>query len=485
MTVAKPSRLAFAILLLAGTAMPATAETLQEALAAAYRDNPTLTGARAGLKATDETVNIQKASGRPAVTLTSQYSQNAYMNVPSPFTADRSLTTSVRVSVPIYQGGTVAANIKGAETRVKGGEFDLKSTELSVFSQVVAAYMDVIRTSAIVSLSTNNVQVLDVNLKATRDRFEVGDLTRTDVAQSEARLALARSDLKSAQAQLISARETYIQVVGHEPVDLQPPPQLPGLPENPDAAVDVALGSNPDLASARKSTEAAAYTVRAAQGQRLPVISAYTQGQHYTDLGSTQQVSLQADKQIVIGAQLTLPLYQGGAPGSRVRQSKNQEQQALERQTAVERNVVAQTRSLYSSWQASNEVIASTQVAVDANKLSLQGVRAENSVGTRTILDILNAEQEQFSSQVQLVTAQRNAYVAGFSLLAAMGKATAGDLNLDAGPLYDPTAYYKKVRNNLNDWSDGPDPKPVASSTVDSKAQNATVSTPADGAGTP
>lgn len=489
MTVARSSRSALAVLLLAGAAMPlsapASAETLQEALAAAYRDNPTLTGARAGLKSTDETVNIAKVPGRPTVSVNSQYSQNAYMNVPNPFSADRSLTTSLRASVPLYQGGTVAANIKGAKTRVQAGEFDLKSTELNVFSQVVAAYMDVIRTQAIVGLSQNNVQVLEVNLKATKDRFEVGDLTRTDVAQSEARLALARSDLKSAQAQLISARETYIQVVGHEPVDLQPPPALPGLPASGDDAVDVALANNPDLASARKTAEAAAFTVRAAQGARLPTISAYTQGQHYTDLGSAQQVTLQADKSVVVGAQLTLPLYQGGGPGSRVRQGQAQEQQAMERATAVERQVVAQARSYFSSWQASNEVIASTQVAVDANKLSLQGVRAENSVGTRTILDILNAEQEQFSSQVQLVTAQRNAYVAGFSLLATMGKASAADLNLDAGPLYDPSAYYKKVRNNWNDWSDGPNPKPVASRTVDTKAQTATVVAPAATAGTP
>ena len=488
MTAATLPRLALAALLLAGTAMPAAAETLQEALAAAYRDNPTLTAARAGLKATDENVDIAKSNGRPTANITSQYSQTAWQNVVSPFTADKSLTTTLRASVPIYQGGQALANIKGAEKRVEAGEFDLKSTELSVFSQVVAAYMDVIRTDAITGLSQKNVDVLEVNLKYTRDRFEVGDLTRTDVAQSEARLALARSDLKTAQSQLIAARETYIQVVGHAPVDLQPPPPLPGLPDTPDNAVDIALANNPDLASARKSKDASTYAVRAAQGQRLPTVSVFTQGQHLTYLGSAPDfpgLPTGDQESVAIGAQLTLPLYQGGAPGARVRQSKAQEEQAIEKVTSVERNVVAQTRSLYSSWQANNEVIASNKVAVDANSLSLQGVRAENTVGTRTILDILNAEQEEFSSQVQLVTAQRNAYVAGFSLLAAMGKASAADLNLDAGPLYDPSVYYKKVRNNWNDWSDGPNPKPISSSTVDSPVQNATVSGPIDSIGTP
>ena len=315
------SRSALVALLLTRSAVPLQAETLQDALAATYRDNPTLTAARAGQRATDETVNIQKASGRPTVSLNSQYSQNAYLNVPNPFSADRSLTTTLRASVPVYQGGQVRNNIKSAESRVEAGQFSLRSTELTVFSQAVAAYMDVLRTNAIVSLSQKNVAVLEVNLKATKDRFAVGDLTRTDVAQSEARLALARSDLKSAEAQLITARESYIQIIGHEPVDLQTPPDLPGLPADPDNAVEIALVSNPDLASAKKTQEAAKYSVRAAQGQRLPTVSAFTQGQHYTDLGSSQAVQLSADKQVVVGAQLTLPLYQGGAPGSRVRQN--------------------------------------------------------------------------------------------------------------------------------------------------------------------
>ena len=485
MTVVRFSRLALPALLLAGTAMPAGAETLQDALAAAYRDNPTLTAARAGLRATDENVNIAKASGRPTVSITSQYSQNAYQDGASAFTADRNLNSSLRASVPIYQGGQTRNNIEAAESRVEAGQFDLRATELTVFSQVVAAYMDVIRANAIVSLSTNNVQVLDVNLKATRDRFEVGDLTRTDVAQSEARLALARSDLRSAQAQLIAARETYIQVVGHEPGQLEAPPPLPGLPENVDQAVDVALTNNPDLASAQKQREAAHYAVRSAQGQRLPTLSAFTQGQHLTYLGSAPAQTVTSNKSVVVGAQLTLPLYQGGAPGSRVRQSRAQEQQAIERTTGVERNVIAQTRSLYSSWQASNQVIESTQVAVQANSLSLQGVRAENSVGTRTILDILNAEQEAFVSNVQLVTAQRNAYVAAFSLLAAMGQVTAVDLGLAASDVYDPNVNYRKVRNDWWDWNDGPTPAPEASRTVDSQAQNATVTIPANNAGTP
>lgn len=485
MTAPRLSCLTLAALLLAGSAMPASAETLAEALAAAYKDNPTLTAARAGLRATDETVNIQKSSERPTASLSGTYSETPLSRPVSPFSPERSISSSLTASVPIYQGGRVKNGIEGAKRRVEAGEFDLRGTELDVFAAVVAAYMDVIRTQSVVSLSHNNVGVLEVNLKATRDRFEVGDLTRTDVAQSEARLALARSDLQSAEAQLITARERYIELVGHAPVDLQPPPPLPGLPTTADDAVDIALANNPDLLAARKNREATKFDVNVAKGARLPTVSAFSTGSYNGDLGSTPAGNQADTKSVVVGARITVPLYQGGAPGSRVRQNKAYEQQAMERETAVERNIVSQARSLYSSWQASNQVIESTKIAVSSNALSLQGVRAENSVGTRTILEILNAEQESFSSQVQLVTAQRNAYVAGFSLLAVMGQVKATDLGLDGGSLYDPTVNYKKVRNDWSDWGDGADPRPQSSRTVDSPAQNATVNGPATTTGTP
>ena len=472
------SRFALSALLLAGCVFPAQAETLQEALAAAYRDNPTLTAARAGQRATDETVNIQLATGRPTAQIQSQYSELAFRDPPAAFIANRTLGITAQANAPIYSGGRVRNNIHAAKTRVESGQFSLRGTELTVFSQVVAAYMDVIRTSSVVQLSRNNVQVLDVNLRATRDRFQVGDLTRTDVAQSEARLAIAQGDLKTAEAQLIGARETYIQVVGHEPTDLQPPPILPGLPQDPEKAVEIALASNPDLAAARKVREAAHFDTRAAQAARLPTISTFATGSLQTDLNSTPgtvQAFQQYPKSVNVGASVTIPLYQGGGPSAQTRRARALEEQAMEQETSTERSIVAQARSLYSSWQASNQIISSTQVAVSSASLSLQGVRAENSVGTRTILDILNAEQERFNAQVQYVTAQRNAYVAAFSLLAAMGQVSAVELGIAPADVYDPKDHYEKVHGNLWDWNDGARPAPVASRTVDSPTQTATV----------
>ncbi|MBT2186018.1 TolC family outer membrane protein [Sphingobium nicotianae] len=468
-------RLVLLAALLGGATVPLHAETLQEALAAAYRDNPTLTATRAGQRATDESFNIQKAAGLPNASLTSTYSEFAFNRPLNPLAPGRDLSTALSLSVPIYSGGRVRNAMTGANRRIEAGQFDVRASELSIFSQVVAAYMDVIRGQSLVQLSQNNVQVLEVNLRATNNRFQVGDLTRTDVAQSDSRLALARGDLKTAEASLIEARERFINLVGHEPVDLETPPVLPGLPATADEAVDTSLANNPDLAAARKVREATVYDVRVARGARLPTISTFATGQHDTNLGSLPGASGYEPVSATVGARLSVPLYQGGGPGARVRQSQALEQQAMEQETAVERSIVAQARSLYSSWQSSNEVIAASRTAVDASALSLQGVRAENSVGTRTILDILNAEQESFIARVQLVTAQRNAYVAAFSLLAVMGKLDVTEFGVPANAVYDPRANYQRVKGKWNDWDDDGTPKPISSRTVDSTAQTATV----------
>ena len=181
-----------------------------------------------------------------------------------------------------------------------------------------------------------------------------------------------------------------------------------------------------------------------------------------------------------VGVQMSMPLFQGGRPAAQVRQAEALRGQALENATGTERQVVAQVRSAYAVWQSSQEVIASAESAVRANSLSLEGVRAENSVGTRTVLDILNAEQELLNSQVTLVTARRDAYVAGFALIAAMGNAEARDLGLDGGSLYDPVANYKRVRNKISDWGGDGEPAPVASTTAGTPAQTAAITRPLD-----
>ncbi len=467
--------------LLAGAALlavpaPVLADTLKEALVNAYETNPTLMAARANQRATDENVPINRASGLPSASGTVTYTEQIKETTPDPgnLFADRSLGAGLTLSVPIYSGGAVKNSVRAADTRVEAGQADLRATESSVFSQVVAAYMDVILNEALVGLATNNVNVLSVNLQATSDRFEIGDLTRTDVAQSESRLALAQSDLRTAQANLASARERYIQQVGQAPDDLQPPPPLPGLPASPEDAVNVALEDNPDLIGARERTKAAAYDINVAGAGRLPKVEVFTSGSYSDPLGSAVGASLSTG--LNAGVRATIPLFQGGRPAAQERQAQARSAAAQEQEIGTERDVIAQVRASYSSLSAATAVIESNQKAVSAAELSLEGVRAENTVGNRTILNILDAQQELLRAQVQLVTARRNAYVAGFSLLAAMGHAEARDLGLgDETMLYDPDVNYKRVRNKIWDWAMDPDPTAQSTRTVDTPTQGSEI----------
>lgn len=455
---------------------PAAAETLQGALAKAYNYNPTITGARAQQRANDENVPIQRAAGLPSVNATSRFTENVVTPSGQTVTVGRQLDNQLQLNVPIYQGGAVINSVRAADQRVKAGEEQLRGTESSIFSQVVAAYNDVIRDQAIVELNRANVRQLEVNLQATRDRFEVGDLTRTDVAQSEARRSLAIGDFETAQSNLISSRERYIALVGDVPTDLQPPPPLPNLPATPEEAIQVAIRENPDLLAAERNREAARYDVRVAEAGMLPKLSAFVSG-GYTNLlnsisSSIPQLDVQnASKQVSAGLQATIPVFQGGRPGAQTRQAQARQAQSLEQVIGAERSVIQQVRAAYAAWKSSQEVIRSTEASVSANTLSLEGVRAENSVGNRTIIEILNAEQELLNAQVQLVTARRNAYVAAFTLLAAMGRAEARDLNLEGVTLYDPVANYRRVRHKIWDYDSDPTPKTIATRTVDTPSQ--------------
>ena len=469
-----------ALLAMAAATAPANADDLQGALAAAYATNPDLAAARASQRATDESVPIARAAGLPSLSGVATYTEYVKKSANSFIAPDRGLDANATLSVPIYAGGAVKNSVLAAKTRVEAGQAGLRGTEAGVFSQVVAAYMDVIRDAATVGLNQNNVQVLEVNLKATSDRFEIGDVTRTDVAQSNSRLALARADLRSAEAALVASRERYVQVVGKVPADLQPPPPLAGLPASPEEAVQAALDSNPDLLAARQRSKAAGFDVKVAGAGRLPKLSLFTTGDYSNYLGSlgggaggTGFTQMQTTAQA--GVRATIPLFQGGLPAAQQRQAQATASAALEQEISAERQVIASVRSAYTSWRAANDVITLNQTAVDAAALSLEGVRAENTVGNRTILNILDAEQELLRAQVGLVAARRNAYVAAFNLIAAMGKAQAADLGFDSATLYDPDANYQRVRSRMWDWSFDPAPSAKSTRTVDSPAQNSSI----------
>ena len=468
---------------LAAVATPAAADTLREALLAAYRNNPDLNAARADLRVTDEGVEIARANQLPIADLTSAYNENIVQVANGFGQPDRQLSVGPTFSVPIYSGGRLTAARRAARARVTAGRADLRGTESALFSRAVAAYLDVQRDEAIVGLNAANVRVLGVAVQATSDRFEIGDLTRTDVAQSRSRLALAQAQLELAQARLIASREGYLQIVGEAPVALAPPPPLPQLPTSVDTATEIALAQNPDLIAARLATEAGRADARVARAARLPQVSANVAAGYVNFLGSIAAPSInvpinQSTFTVQGGLSLNLPLFTGGLNNARIRQAEARTTATAERQIAVERSVIAQTRSAYASWRASLAAIQSNDTAVSAATLSLEGVRAENTVGNRTVLDILNAEQELLNAQVNLVTARRDAYVAGFTLLAAMGMAEAADLGLEVaaqpnGGLYDPVPLPLSRSERLFDFARIGTVEPVSTRTVDSAPQSA------------
>ena len=455
--------------LLAGSA---SADTLREGLNEAYRTNPTLTGQREALKVNDASVAIARAAGRPQISATVSLNRDITQAGSlrrlgkGPY-----LSGGLDVSYPLFNGGSVRNSIIAAKTRVEAGRATLRAVEGDIFTEAVAAYMDVIRDRAIVELNQNQVKVLGTNLEASRDRFQIGDVTRTDVAQSEARQALARSALETARGRLASSEENYRRVIGHRPGVLTPPPPLPPLPATPDAASQIALANNPDLIAISRQSEAARFDVRVAEAARLPTISGVASGNYVDTLAGSPGFGPRSGTSTTIGLQSRIPLYQGGLPAARIAQSQALEGQTLEQRVATERAVIATTRSAFATYQAAQDAIASNLVAVKANELALEGARAENGVGTRTILEVLNAEQELLNAQVQLVSARRDAYVAGFQLLNAMGQAQADVLGLDGGPLYDPLGNYRNVAGNWNDWSQAPRHVPVATSTTTPEEQ--------------
>jgi outer membrane protein len=446
----------------------AQATTLQDALVATYNGNPTLTGQRASLRATDEDVALARAAGRPTVNASVGLTQGLE-NYRTIGTYNRQLSAGVSASVPIYAGGRIRNAIHAGEARVASGRESLRSTEGSVFVDAVSAYMDVLRDRETVRLNINNIKVLQTNLEATKDRFQAGDLTRTDVAQSQARLQDGQSQLASARATLVASEENYRRVVGMAADELDQPPPLPPLPDNADKAEDAAIANNPDIAAAAGTVKAAHYDVATQRAARMPTVSGNAGANYYNYVDGGQIQGIQYPNEhgtySTAGITATLPLYQGGEVAAQIRQAQAFESQAIENETAIERQVVANVRAAFSNYQAALDVISSSEEAVSANTLALEGVRAEQSVGERQVLDVLNAEQELLTSQVTLVGARHDAYVAGFNLLNAMGLVNYKHLGLQGGTLYDPQVHYHHSATALSDYAEDPHLAPVAKPT--------------------
>jgi len=436
-------------LMLAGTA-PASAESLVDALSAAYMANPVLAGQRAQLRATDEQVAQAVSGWRPTLTAQGSY---GYQRVDSTYRTpgagalagsnsgtSHPLSGSIILSQNVFEGFQTVGRTAQAKHSVGAGRENLVSVEQQVLLAAIQAYSDVIRDLSVVDLNRNNVKLLREQLAATRDRFEVGELTRTDVAQSEARLAGARASLRAAEAQLTASRAAYERIIGHAPGTLSDTPPAAGLPQSEEEARNLAQTNNPDLKAAREAESASHEAVGVAKGALLPRLDVQASFDRVNDPSS----GLRNNEQRAVLGVLTVPLYQSGAEYSRVREAKEYANQARMQIIAAERQVEEAVRIAWEQLRAARSLVKSSQEQVKANEIALEGVRLEAEVGSQTTLDVLNATQELLNARVALVSAERDVAVAEFALLAAVGQLTARNLELPV-TYYDPEENYRDV----------------------------------------
>ncbi len=436
---------------LTGT-MAASAESLEEALAAAYESNPQLMAQRAALRATDEGVSQAQAGYLPSLTGSYSY-QDQNINIQpedsdTTVPGDRSSDGySLTARQNIFRGFQDRNSMRQAKSQVLAGRAQLQSVEQQVLLEAVTAYMNVLRDEAVVDLNKNNVQVLERQLQASQDRFRVGEVTRTDVAQSEARLEGAKSNLLTAEATLASSRAQYRRVVGHTPAGLETPTGDPTLPGSLDEAIEIAMELSPGVIAARYNERAASQAVSVASGALLPTLNAQLQYSdfHTTGFNATTGSTVgQNTKNTSIGIELSVPLYQGGTRYSQIRQAKQVRSQRLMEIRQAERVAQENVFVAWDQYRAAVGQIKSSEAQVRASEIALEGVRQEAYVGSRTTLDVLNAEQELLNARVALVRAQRDEAVTAYSLVSSVGKLTAKDLRLGVAA-YNPERYYEKV----------------------------------------
>ncbi len=441
----------------------ARAETLAQALAAAYASNPRLKAERARLKASDEEVPRAKSGYRPRITGSADAGVE-HLNTSPPAPTDGKNEPrgySIQLTQPLFEGGRTASAVLEAEANVRAARETLRSVEQSVLSDAVTAYMDVIQNRAIVRLREKNVSVLTRELRATRDRFRVGEATRTDVAQARARRAGAVSGLDLAKANLRASRAAFERVIGHLPDGLtEPRPRDDLLPMSLEEALAIAQRENPDVVAAAFRERAARHAVDKVFGEFLPQVNFEAE---YRRRYNPSRLTRESETARFTG-RVTVPLYQGGEVSARVRQAQRTRESRFQDLENARAKARADTASAWASLVSARAKLQSDRIQVAASRTALAGVRAEYQQGQRTLLDVLDAEQELLDAEVQLTTTRRDLVVASYRVLAAIGRLTAADLGLPV-ELYDHEVYYRAVRSKW--WGVTVTPNPEYGGAVD------------------
>jgi outer membrane protein len=435
----------------------AAANTIEWSLVQAYQHNPTINAQRAAVRAADEAVPQALSGYRPRLSATANIGEQSSDQSSKSATSNGTTYSRIAGSSAVQNyGATLTQNVlngfqtanrtRQAESQVSGARETLRNTEQQVLLSAATAYMNLLRDSAILDLQRRNVEVLQEQMRQTRDRFNVGEVTRTDVAQSESRLAAGRSFLLTAESNYTTSRSTYRQVIGVEasklaaaaPVDRLSPTTLP-------QAISEARAAHPLVTIAQFTVDAAVLQVKINEGALYPSLNVV--GVAQKGYGSASSLNVLETFSGSMTGQLSIPIYQAGSEYSVIRQAKETlSQRRIDLETAREQA----RQTVVSSWgqlAAAKAQIQATQAQVAAAEIALNGVREEARVGQRTTLDVLNAQQELVNARVSLVTAQRDRVVASYSLLAATGRLSAQVLGL-AVPLYDPVVHYHQVRDN-------------------------------------
>ncbi|MDG4874434.1 TolC family outer membrane protein [Mesorhizobium sp. WSM4935] len=427
--------------------LAASAETITGALAKAYQYNSQLNAARAGVRVTDEGVAIAKSGWRPTVTgsgsidYTSTHGQGITRNITTG-------SFGVQINQTLFDGFQTKNNVAAAESQVKASVESLRNTEENILFNAASAYMDVIRDRQIAALTEQNLQFLTEQARAARSRFEVGEGTRTDVAQADASRATAVAQLSAARATALASAATYHQIVGDEPGKLKAASPLGKLlPGNLDSALAVASAEHPAILATQHLVDAAAFSVKSSEGALLPQVTASAGiSDNYShsvpDLTGTNGTSTSAN----IGATLTIPIYSGGRTSALVRQNKESLSQARI-QVDVSRDQVRQAVvSAWTQYVAARESVDANRQVIDAAQLALNGVIEERNVGQRTTLDVLNAQNAVITAKINQASSERDVVVASYAILSAMGRLSVDRLGLPVTK-YRPEEHYNAVKD--------------------------------------
>lgn len=402
---------------LLGTFSQAHAITFAEAVQASLSTNPSLIAIKQQVKATKETQNIAKSGYRPDIRITGSagYAYND-TNI-SGSTNLNPWGATATITQPIYKGGTTAANVNVAEMNTAAQAAYQHDMEQTVTLQTAKAYLDVLRYQEVIRLNQHNVTVLDEQLIAEQQKFKLGNSTRTDVAQAESRLSASRANLQSAMAQLDIAKAQFVQTVGQYPENLDVPIFSPQLPETQGQALDIALSNNAMRESRLMSHKAARRNIDSINGELLPQLSLVGSAGYNEEISS--QIDESTDASIKLS--LTIPLYQSGSVQARKQQALATAEQRRYELSETERQITKAVDEAWANYKAIQSVVLARKSQVKASDIALEGVREESKIGSRTTLDVLDAEQEYLDAQVSLVESEFDQKYSILTLLRAMG----------------------------------------------------------------